>query len=124
MMTTDQAIDLARKIIGVVNDQVKATTGQSLVANAWALATPAITKVLPAASAILPILKSVLLPAVENVLLPQEYDTLTRAISDMEAGIGEIVAAVDAEQKRVSAMTDKEVQEYARTHNLYRDQPG
>jgi hypothetical protein len=80
--------------------------------------------IIPAAATIIPIVRNILLPASEAVITASEYTRIVLALNAMEAALATIVTATADERARVGAMTDAEVDEYARSMGLFRDEQG
>jgi hypothetical protein len=119
-MDKDQALDLARRAFASIDASVRAQTGQTAVAAAFDLASPALMKVVPAAWALVPLFRSLILPMIETALTPQEYDRIDVALRAIEAAMDEICSAARSERLRIEALPDVAIDQYLRDNNLIR----
>jgi len=116
-MTNDDAL----RAFATLNDAVKKQTGHSVLSSALDLASPALSKIVPASALLIPLLRSVILPMVEAKLSAQEYTELTLSLATIEEGLEDLLSAASAERARIAAMSDAEVDQYLRQNNIIRD---
>ncbi len=122
-MNQDEAIDLARQVFTRANEVVKTQTGKSIVETAFNLASPAITKQMPAVAILLPMLKRLILPMIEKSLTSDQYTQIAIAMADLEQAMDDITDRAQAARALIEGMSEEQVDAYLRKEGLIRSQP-
>jgi hypothetical protein len=94
--------------------------GKGAVTAAFDLAAPALNRVLPAAWALIPLIRAIILPMVEKQLTPSEYTRLVLSLQEIEDAVDEIANTARIERARITALDDAGVDAYLKDNNLYR----
>jgi hypothetical protein len=113
-MDVGTVMRLAAKLLDVNKDG-------NLAGETMQIVTPIVTKVLPATANLMPLIETIVMPALEETLSYEEYDQINESITMIKDGLQDLEIQAMASRDAVLAMSSEELKDHAENTGLFKD---